>query len=76
MQHTRAGVAGRAGTTGPDCRPPAGRQDSIDALLNLLQCLSITASTLRARLIGFRAAMARQVPERVWWLLETGKSRL
>ena len=52
-----------------------GRQADIDALLIMQRRLTITGSTLRARSIAFKAAVARQLHERVWPLLESGKAR-
>jgi NADPH2:quinone reductase len=52
-----------------------GRQADIDALLIMQRRLTITGSTLRARPIAFKAAVARQLHERVWPLLESGKAR-
>jgi len=52
-----------------------GRQADIDALLIMQRRLTITGSTLRARPIAFKAAVARQLHERVWPLLASGKAR-
>jgi NADPH2:quinone reductase len=41
----------------------------------LLRRLTITGSTLRPRPVEFKAAIARQLRERVWPLIETGKIR-
>ena len=51
-----------------------GRQAEIDALLVMQRRLTITGSTLRVRPIAFKAAVARQLHERVWPLLESGKA--
>lgn len=52
-----------------------GKQANIDALLIMQRRLTITGSTLRSRPIEFKAALARQLYERVWPLLESGKAR-
>ena len=52
-----------------------GRNADIDALLIMLRRLTLTGSTLRARSIAFKAALARQLHEHVWPLLESGKVR-
>ncbi len=52
-----------------------GKQANIDALLIMQRRLTITGSTLRSRPIEFKAALARQLHERVWPLLESGKAR-
>ncbi len=50
-----------------------GKQAEIDASLIMRKRLTITGSTLRARPIAFKAALARQLHEHVWPLLESGK---
>ncbi len=50
-----------------------GKQADIDASLIMRRRLTITGSTLRARPIAFKAALARQLHEHVWPLLESGK---
>lgn len=52
-----------------------GTRVEIDALQIMQRRLTITGSTLRARPISFKAAVARQLHERVWPLLESGKAR-
>lgn len=52
-----------------------GRRASIDASLIMRRRLTVTGSTLRARPIAFKAALARQLHENVWPLLESGKAR-
>lgn len=52
-----------------------GSRAEIDALQIMQRRLTITGSTLRARPISFKAAVARQLHERVWPLLESGKAR-
>jgi NADPH2:quinone reductase len=50
-----------------------GKQANIDASLIMRRRLTLTGSTLRARPIAFKAALARQLHEHVWPLLESGK---
>ncbi len=50
-----------------------GKHADIDASLIMRRRLTLTGSTLRARPIAFKAALARQLHERVWPLLESGK---
>ncbi len=52
-----------------------GRQADIDASLIMRRRLTITGSTLRARSIAFKAALAQQLHEKVWPLLEAGKAK-
>lgn len=52
-----------------------GRQVDIDALLIMQRRLTVTGSTLRSRPVAFKAAVARQLHERVWPLLEAGQAR-
>ena len=52
-----------------------GKHADIDALLIMLRRLTVTGSTLRARSIPFKAALARQLHKHVWPLLESGKVR-
>ena len=51
-----------------------GRQVDIDALQIMQRRLTITGSTLRVRPVAFKAAVTRQLHERVWPLLESGKA--
>ncbi len=50
-----------------------GKLADIDASLIMRRRLTLTGSTLRARPIAFKAALARQLHEHVWPLLESGK---
>ena len=50
-----------------------GKHADIDASLIMRRRLTLTGSTLRARSIAFKAALARQLHEHVWPLLESGK---
>ncbi len=52
-----------------------GKQADIDASLVMRRRLTLTGSTLRARSIAFKAALARQLHQHVWPLLEAGKAR-
>jgi NADPH2:quinone reductase len=52
-----------------------GKRADIDASLIMRRRLSLTGSTLRARPIAFKAAVARQLHQHVWPLLESGKVR-
>ena len=52
-----------------------GKQAEIDASLIMRRRLTITGSTLRARPVAFKAELARQLYEKVWPLLETGKAK-
>ncbi|MGY3038729.1 NADPH2:quinone reductase [Rhodanobacter sp. TND4EL1] len=52
-----------------------GKRADIDASLIMRRRLTITGSTLRARPVAFKAALAGQLHERVWPLLESGKAR-
>ncbi len=52
-----------------------GGKASIDAGLIMRRRLTITGSTLRARPVAFKGALARQLHARVWPLLEAGKVR-
>ncbi|MGV8961362.1 MAG: NAD(P)H-quinone oxidoreductase [Stenotrophomonas sp.] len=52
-----------------------GKQVDIDASLIMRRRLTLTGSTLRARSIAFKAALARQLHAHVWPLLEAGKAR-
>jgi NADPH2:quinone reductase len=52
-----------------------GSKASIDAGLIMRRRLTITGSTLRARPVAFKGALARQLHARVWPLLEAGKVR-
>ncbi len=50
-----------------------GKQADIDASLIMRKRLTLTGSTLRARSIAFNAALAKQLHQHVWPLLESGK---
>lgn len=50
-----------------------GKQADIDASLIMRRRLTLTGSTLRARPVAFKAALAKQLHEHVWPLLESGK---
>ena len=50
-----------------------GKQVDIDASLIMRKRLTLTGSTLRARPIAFKAALAKQLHAHVWPLLESGK---
>lgn len=52
-----------------------GREARIDAATLMRRRLTITGSTLRARSVGFKAAIARELHEHVWPLLESGRVR-
>ena len=52
-----------------------GKHADIDASLIMRRRLSLTGSTLRARPVAFKAAVARQLHQHVWPLLESGKVR-
>jgi NADPH2:quinone reductase len=52
-----------------------GRQAAIDASLMMRRRLTLTGSTLRARPIAFKAALARQLHDKVWPLLAAGHVR-
>ncbi|MEO8959160.1 MAG: NAD(P)H-quinone oxidoreductase [Rudaea sp.] len=52
-----------------------GKQTQIDASLIMRRRLTLTGSTLRARPVAFKAALARRLHEKVWPLLESGKAR-
>ena len=52
-----------------------GKQANIDASLIMRRRLTLTGSTLRARPVAFKAALARQLHEHVWPLLASGKAR-
>lgn len=52
-----------------------GARADIDAGKIMRRRLSISGSTLRARDVAFKAAVAAQLHEKVWPLLETGKMR-
>ena len=52
-----------------------GKRAGIDASLIMRRRLTVTGSTLRARPVAFKAALARQLYEKVWPLLESGKAR-
>jgi len=50
-----------------------GSTAEIDFLPVMLKRLSITGSTLRARSVGFKAAIAQSLRSQVWPLIEAGK---
>ncbi len=52
-----------------------GKHADIDASLIMRRRLTITGSTLRARPVAFKAALARQLHEHVWPLLESGRAK-
>ena len=52
-----------------------GKLADIDASLIMRRRLTLTGSTLRSRSVAFKAALARQLHEHVWPLLESGKVR-
>lgn len=52
-----------------------GSKATIDAATIMRRRLTLTGSTLRARPVAFKAALARQLHEKVWPLLEAGKLR-
>ena len=52
-----------------------GSKAPIDAGTIMRRRLTLTGSTLRVRPIAFKAALARQLHEKVWPLLEAGKLR-
>ncbi|WEN16870.1 NAD(P)H-quinone oxidoreductase [Rhodanobacter sp. AS-Z3] len=52
-----------------------GKRVDIDASLIMRRRLTITGSTLRARPVAFKAALARRLHEKVWPLLESGQAR-
>lgn len=52
-----------------------GSQAGIDAGILMRRRLTLTGSTLRARPVAFKAALARQLHEKVWPLLEAGTVR-
>jgi len=52
-----------------------GKTAAVDASMIMRRRLTLTGSTLRARQVAFKAALARQLHEKVWPLLESGKAR-
>ncbi|MEO5829179.1 MAG: NAD(P)H-quinone oxidoreductase [Rhodanobacter sp.] len=52
-----------------------GKRAAIDASVIMRRRLTITGSTLRARPVAFKAALASRLHEKVWPLLESGKAR-
>ena len=52
-----------------------GRQATLDAAAVMRRRLTLTGSTLRARPVAFKAALARQLHQRVWPLLDAGTVR-
>lgn len=52
-----------------------GNKADIDAATIMRRRLTLTGSTLRARPIAFKGALARQLHDKVWPLLEAGKLR-
>jgi len=52
-----------------------GTEAKLDLLKVLMKRLSISASTMRARPVAFKGAIARQLQERVWPLFDSGAIR-
>ena len=52
-----------------------GSKAGIDAATIMRRRLTLTGSTLRARSVAFKGALARQLYDKVWPLLEAGKLR-
>lgn len=52
-----------------------GSKAEVDFMPVMLKRLTITGSTLRARPVDFKAAIARQLKEKVWPLLEAGQAK-
>lgn len=52
-----------------------GTETKLDLLKVLMKRLTISASTMRARPVAFKGAIARQLQERVWPLFESGAIR-
>lgn len=52
-----------------------GSKASIDAATIMRRRLTLTGSTLRARSVAFKGALARQLHDKVWPLIEAGKLR-
>ncbi|MFC5435031.1 NAD(P)H-quinone oxidoreductase [Rhodanobacter umsongensis] len=52
-----------------------GSKASIDAAMIMRRRLTLTGSTLRARPVAFKGALARQLHDKVWPLLGAGKLR-
>ncbi|MEO6926127.1 MAG: NAD(P)H-quinone oxidoreductase [Rhodanobacter sp.] len=52
-----------------------GKNAEVNASLIMRRRLTLTGSTLRARPVAFKAALARRLHEKVWPLLEAGKAR-
>ncbi|WP_189440920.1 NAD(P)H-quinone oxidoreductase [Rhodanobacter panaciterrae] len=52
-----------------------GSKADIDAATIMRRRLTLTGSTLRARPVAFKGALARQLHDKVWPLLEAGKLR-
>jgi len=52
-----------------------GSKAGIDAATIMRRRLTLTGSTLRARPVAFKGALARQLYDKVWPLLEAGKLR-
>jgi NADPH2:quinone reductase len=50
-------------------------KSEIDVTALMTRRLTITGSTLRARPVGFKAAIARSLREKVWPLIEAGTIR-
>ena len=53
----------------------SGSKAGIDAATIMRRRLTLTGSTLRARPVAFKGALARQLYDKVWPLLEAGKLR-
>lgn len=52
-----------------------GKQTTIDASVLMRKRLTVTGSTLRSRSVAFKAAIARNLHEQVWPLMESSKVR-
>ena len=52
-----------------------GKRADIDVSLIMRRRLTLTGSTLRARPVAFKAALARQLHAQVWPLLESGEAK-
>ncbi len=50
-----------------------GAKVSLDLLPLMLKRITLTGSTLRARDVAFKAAIARNLKERVWPLIASGE---
>ena len=52
-----------------------GPKVEVNLLPVMLKRLTLTGSTLRARSVGFKGAIARRLKEKVWPLIEAGRVR-